>query len=859
MAKVFEVTFKLGAQLASSFSGAFKSARSSINALRGGVQDFSKEANDIKALLRQQKAVETSTARFERLQEQAKVLRASIKELGPVTDENRAKHERMTLQLQRLDREVSGANTRMKQEKATLAELNTALNQAGRSTDQLRERQAELARQAQRTRAAQAQLAAAVSARDANSARMGAARGALVEAAAIGASMAIPIRQSMMWEQSLAELNKVADLTPDQLAGIADAAQNMAVQTGVAREEIIGAYTAAAQAGFARDEWEQFAEISAKMGVAFDVTGDQAGEMLKAWRSGMALTMEDAELLAASANHLANNMNATASDVGEVLQRQGAVLKAAGIEGADAAALSAALLSGGASPEIAATAAKNFAKALSKGDAVTGNERQALAALGFGDPAALARMMQEAPREAILGVLESMQGLAEEEQLGIMTKLFGSESIGAIAPLVGNLDNLRNAFNLVGDSAEYAGSLQAEFDAMGNTSLQNSRKFSEQMKILSTQLGDALKPAMTKVMAVVMPLAARLSKWIKDNPKLVSTIAMVTAGIGALTVGVIGATYAFTAIRGAFLSIKVGLLAVKAAAIGANVSLLPIIAAIAALVAVGYLVYKNWDKIKVIGEAMWPHLKKVIEPLKDTFLKLWDSIKGVGAALFGAKKGSDEAGTSIETLKKIGDIAGRIIGGALTLAFAPLRLAGAWVSDLLTVFSGVATAIRGLLTGELNLFEAGKAIIGTLIDGIKNMAKSLVNTVKDVFLDVREYLPFSDAHEGPFSQLTASGAAIMQTLGKGMESVGASPLVRPFVDAADSLVNGGIDGATKLLGGGGGGSGSTINLTVNQTISIGSDSANVRADALAGARAGADDMLSSLQRAMAQQRRLSYG
>lgn len=855
MARIFEVNFKLGAQIASSFSSSFKNAKSVIGALKNGVADFSKEANDIKALLRQQSAVDKSTERFQRLSAQAEELRASIRALGPVTDETRAKHEKMTRQLTRLEQETAGANTRMNQEKATLKELNSALNQAGRSTDQLRERQAELARQAQRTRAAQAQLAAAVSARDANSARMGAARGALVEAAAIGASLAVPIRQSVMWEQSLAELNKVADLTPEQLDSISTAAQNMAVQTGVAREEIIGAYTAAAQAGFARDEWEQFAEISAKMGVAFDVTGDQAGEMLKAWRSGMALTMEEAELLAAASNHLANNMNATASDVGEVLQRQGAVLKAAGIEGADAAALSAALLSGGASPEIAATAAKNFAKALSKGDAVTGNERQALAALGFGDPAALARMMQEAPREAIIGVLESMQGLAEEEQLGIMAKLFGSESIGAIAPLIGNLDNLKNAFNLVGDSAEYAGSLQAEFDAMGNTSLQNSRKFSEQMKILSTQLGDALKPAVTKVMAVVMPLAARLSKWIKDNPKLVSTLAMVTAGIGALTIAVIAGTYAFTAIRGAFLSIKVGLLAVKAAAIGANVSLLPIIAAIAALVAVGYLVYKNWDKIKVIGEAMWPHLKTMVEPVKETFLKLWESVKKVGDAFFGAKDGADKAGVSIETLKKIGDVAGRVLGVAFNLGFAPLRLLGSWIADGLEHFAKMVTIIKSYLAGELNFFEAGKAIIRTLIDGIKAMAGSLVDTVKGVFTDVRQYLPFSDAKEGPFSQLTASGAAIMQTLGQGIQSVGAGPLVTPFADAAAQL-GGGLAGAARGLSTGSSGAPS---LVVNQTINLNGASPDVRADAEAGARAGLGDMLNEINKAFSQQRRLSYG
>ena len=59
-----------------------------------------------------------------------------------------------------------------------------------------------------------------------------------------------------------------------------------------------------------------------------------------------------------------------------------------------------------------------------------------------------------------------------------------------------------------------------------------------------------------------------------------------------------------------------------------------------------------------------------------------------------------------------------------------------------------------------NWSDSGAKIIDTLIAGIKSKANALVEEVKGVFATVREYLPFSDAKRGPFSQLTKSGGAI---------------------------------------------------------------------------------------------------
>lgn len=80
-------------------------------------------------------------------------------------------------------------------------------------------------------------------------------------------------------------------------------------------------------------------------------------------------------------------------------------------------------------------------------------------------------------------------------------------------------------------------------------------------------------------------------------------------------------------------------------------------------------------------------------------------------------------------------------------------------------------AIKNFFTGVPQWFkESGGKIIDTLVEGIKGAAMRPVQAVKDIFAKVRELLPFSDAHEGPLSELTLSGHRTMSTIAEGIET-----------------------------------------------------------------------------------------
>nr|VFK59860.1 MAG: phage tail tape measure protein, TP901 family, core region [Candidatus Kentron sp. TC] len=126
----------------------------------------------------------------------------------------------------------------------------------------------------------------------------------------------------------------------------------------------------------------------------------------------------------ASLGHLSNNMNATAADLGEVIQRQRALAMSAGLAEPQVASLGAALLSSGAAPQIAATAMKNLTGALTKGEAATTAQSESLEALGFSAVEMAGRMQRDA-RGVILDVFRALGEAPAEARSALVSRLFG--------------------------------------------------------------------------------------------------------------------------------------------------------------------------------------------------------------------------------------------------------------------------------------------------------------------------------------------------------------------------------------------------------------------------------------------------
>lgn len=526
--------------------------------------------------------------------------------------------------------------------------------------------------------------------------------------------------KAMAFESAMADVAKVVNFeTQSEFQAMNKTVMDMAGRIPMAADGIAAIIAAAGQSGVAKQDLAEFAEQAAKMGVAFDLTGDQAGKMMSDWRAGMNLTLPQVYSLADAVNHLSNNMNATAPALGEVIQRVGAVAMVCGLSETKVAALGAAFLSAGASPEVAATALKSFTTTLVKGTAMSKDQAAAFASIGL-SATQLAKDMQTDAQGTIFKVLEAIAAKPKELQMSLLTTMFGQEALGSIAPLLQNMGNLSQAFELVGDKANYAGSMQAEFDTRSKTVANTLQLLSNKLTNLAISVGNAFLPsigwAAEKLGVFVDMLRAaaetRAGQWLLQLAGAMGTALVALTALSA-------SMWFFSALPA---MLGKALLPLKTALLGLGA---PIYAAIAVL-GLLYAAYRT-------------NFGGMADYLHECWNKITLTVKGVLSVFQTLKDGSGEIRGELATQIKAAGLVGLVttvsrvvyriqavfkgFSKALSNAFAridvifvPVRLA---VAELMQALSGLFGLFTGNeVTSAASSWEAFGAALGEIAGGV---------------------------------------------------------------------------------------------------------------------------------------------
>lgn len=215
--------------------------------------------------------------------------------------------------------------------------------------------------------------------------------------------------------------------------------------------------------------------------------------------------------------------------------------------------------------------------------------------------------------ENSLGSLTVEQRNAALSQLG-----FNIKSREGILALMGNSEQLRtyeNELRNAGGTAEEVASKQLE------TLNSQLKLLKSDVTDIAIDIGNTLIPILLDFVEKIKPVVENITDWIDANPKLTRQITIVTGVIGGL-LGIIGAIgLVLPPIIKGFKLIKlvIGLLSWK---------ILVVIAVIAALISIGVLLWKNWNKItSFIKTHFAPQIegiKLLIELLKLAFTALWE-------------------------------------------------------------------------------------------------------------------------------------------------------------------------------------------------------------------------------------------
>lgn len=608
--------------------------------------DLGKELKSARDRLKQLDAAQRDLEGFTHLEKEIVSSRlemtrakATVAELQRKFAEAEAPTKRLTNQFTKAREAVAKLEAKQGDEIRRLGELRGKLEAAGMSTGDLAGHQARLKREtddtnrsidAQKTKLSelgerQKRMGAASGIMGKASGRAGkvAAIGAVAGGAAAmtGAAVMGQARGAMTYEDAIADVKKVVNFDgPRDLEAFSRRLLDVSTEIPGMEAAALGQIAAAAgRAGIAKNQIIDFTQDAARMGVAFDVSAEDAGGMMATWRTAFDLTQPKVKDLANQVNALTNTFGGDAGDVAGIVTRIGALGDVAGVSAGQVAAMGSLMSKLSIEEDTGATGIKNLMLSLTKGTAATKQQQEAFQALGL-DAVQVSKDMQRDAGGTILSVMEKLRALPKEQQAGMLTDLFGSESVAAIAPMLSQLDQLKERFKLVGDAAGYSGSMDKEYQARIATSSGAVGLAKNGLQAINIEMGQKLLPIIAAVSGKISGVAKNFRAWSKEHPKLFDAMSK-----GGLVIGVLVAAIAAIALVVAPIILFIGALGAAAAAlsvpIGALVgTILGIVGIVIAVVAAVIGAIKGWHKLAPIVGAFFAAIRdRIVEAVSFIF------------------------------------------------------------------------------------------------------------------------------------------------------------------------------------------------------------------------------------------------
>lgn len=850
--------FEVAAAVNSKFPSAFKKAAETVQKAEDRVRGLNKQYEKVGSLIKQTEKTKQLSAQYFRQKEALNNLRAAIQRTNSTSSV-------MLSEEKKLAKAVNDSHRALNTQTKSLSNLRKELNLTGRSLDDVKKKHKLLAEQSAVASRVNniAKARSGVEFMESSLAEKG--MGSMVALSTLGSSVMhyaeTPVKQAMQMEDAMAEIKKVVDFTsPDGLQKMQAALEKMSLSIPITAEGLAKITAAAGQAGIAEKDLIRFTETAAKMGVAFDISAEEAGEMMAKWRSGMNLTQDQVESLADATNALSNNNAAMAKQVGEALKRYGALGKVAGLTEKQTAAMAATIIGAGAEAEVAATGMNAFMRALTKGGSMTDLQKAAFGNLGF-DALQLQKDVQKNAPKTIFAVLEAVKTkLPKELQMQYLTAMFGEEGARAMGPMLANTEKLRENFDLVAESEKYAGSMEKEFLSRSATTSNALELASNAMSYFARAVGDPMLGTLKERALDFVKLGEAAGTWIKENQtlvkwflyisgvvlscvavfhmlrvaffvlgapvlKLITTgmklyegLLLIRGGLSTNTAAIKAYSFAMSVWKGGILvaTKALGGLKVAATAAGSAMKFMftnPIgmaITAIATLVLAGIYLYKNWDEVKAKLVELWTAFEEKFPGLAATMKNIYEG--SIKPTIDGIK-------TTFQGL--ISFISG-VFSGDWTKAWEGAK----------TSFSGCFQALPEFAKGPLNL-----------VISLANKAIASLNSLGS--FTVPDWVPGvggkSMGINIPQIPMLASGGIAtgpsLAMVGEGREPEAILPLSR--------------------LGGMMGAGGPSISVNFSPVIQI-TGAGAVREDVQSGLRAGVADLKRELERLLNSERRLSY-
>jgi TP901 family phage tail tape measure protein len=449
----------------------------------------------------------------------------------------------------------------------------------------------------------------------------GMATGALMGAVA----QVSPIRKSMVFESSMADVKKATNANDKQIVMLKrNILKIVSSPKGslLTPSEIAQIQAGGGRSGVKIPDLPQFTKDIAQASVAMDLDTSEVGRDFAKMSERMDIPIRKISILTNAFTHLENNGSNSARDLINTTSRLSGVFRGLKFKPQNAAAISNFMNTLEVSPELAATSFKILTNRFKKTDDK----------FGF-----YSRLQKKGAGELKSIIKEITASMSNKE----MIKTFGSQGANVISNMGSKLDALDKSLATVADKKMMV-AVASEYAVKMATSEARETAVKNKITAEAILLGDQLKGTYISFLETIPKAIAWTRKFYTENKELIHTYGGIALKVGGAMVAIKALSWLASPFiglvkgAGSFIGwIAKSKTATRVLGFGARFAgravlwlgraflLNPIGLAISAIAYGAYKIYQNWGQIKPFFSRMWTGIKGYFAKGKAFLAKVW--------------------------------------------------------------------------------------------------------------------------------------------------------------------------------------------------------------------------------------------
>lgn len=428
--------------------------------------------------------------------------------------------------------------------------------------------------------------------------------------AAVGAAS---LKVGMDFDKAMSQVAATMGKTVDEISDLRDFAQEMGATTAFSATQAAEGLNYMALAGYSAEESMKMLPTVLNLAAAGNMELATASDMVTDAQSALGLTTKETVDLVDQMAKTSSTTNTSVSQLGEAMLTVGGTAKMMKGGTQELSQVLGLLADNGIKGAEGGTALRNILLALSAPTSKAATEMNKLG-LDVFDANGNMRSMED-----IIGDLNgALAGMSDEERTKAISNIFNKRDLKSVNALLGTSaerwNEVGNAINNAGGAASQMADTQLDNMAGSLTMLKSA------LEGAGIAISDVLAPVVRKIADFITNLVTKFNELSPEAKKVIVVIGAIVAAIGPLVL-------IFGALASSIGSI-IGLVGVVGPIIaGLSVPFGAIVAIVAGVIAIGVLLYKNWDTIKAKAIALKDSMVNAFNQAKTKISSTFNAIK----------------------------------------------------------------------------------------------------------------------------------------------------------------------------------------------------------------------------------------